>query len=88
MKQDLIKGRIYRNFKGKYYYLKDISIDCETREEYVIIQALYPDYGTYQRTKENFFEAGFKNDPQNVTGQDTRFVLVELDEEKEFWKKL
>ena len=35
-----IKG-IYKHYKGDYYIVEDIALDCETQEKVVIYRALY-----------------------------------------------
>ena len=45
--QELIKGRIYRHFKGDYYLVEDVARHCETGEDYVVYRMLYGDGGGY-----------------------------------------
>jgi len=76
--RDIEIGRVYRHFKGNYYYIKDIGIHSETREEYVVYQALYGDYKTYIRPKEMFLEKADINRVDNIFKQEYRFELVDL----------
>ena len=42
MNEVKIKG-VYRHYKGDYYLVEDIALDCETKEPLVIYRALYGD---------------------------------------------
>ena len=71
-------NHIYRHFKGKYYFVKDIAIDSETNENMVIYTALYDDNKTFVR-KESIFleEVGVRSD--NIINQKYRFELIEME---------
>jgi len=75
-------NRIYRHFKGNYYYVKEIAISSETLEEYVVYQALYGDNKVYIRSLEMFLEAIDEKREDNITKQKYRFELANLEEEK------
>ena len=47
--QEIIKGRVYKHFKGDEYLVQDIVYHSETKEEYVLYQALYGDGKRYVR---------------------------------------
>ena len=71
-------GRIYRHFKGNFYYIEDIAIHSETREEYVVYKALYGEYKTFIRPKTMFLEEADVNRVDNIEKQKYRFQLVDL----------
>ncbi|MBQ2991164.1 MAG: DUF1653 domain-containing protein [Clostridia bacterium] len=52
--QELIKGRIYRHFKGDYYLVEDVARHCETGEDYVVYRMLYGDGGLWIRPEAEF----------------------------------
>ncbi|MBR5228083.1 MAG: DUF1653 domain-containing protein [Clostridia bacterium] len=71
-----IKG-VYKHFKGNYYIVEDIGIDCETERECVIYRALYGDKKLWIRDKEMFLgEVDNKKYPE--VQQKYRFELIEL----------
>jgi hypothetical protein len=75
-------GRVYRHFKGNYYYLKEFAIDSESGDEYVVYQALYGEHKTYIRLKSKFIDKIDVNRADNVTKQEYRYVLLELIDER------
>ena len=39
---DQIKiGKVYRHFKGNYYFVEDVAYDSETKERMVVYKPLY-----------------------------------------------
>ena len=34
-------GKVYRHFKGNYYFIENVGLDSETMERVVIYKALY-----------------------------------------------
>lgn len=75
-------NRIYRHFKGNFYYVKEIAISSETLEEFVVYQAMYGDNKTYIRPLDMFLETIDENREDNITKQKYRFELVNFEEEK------
>lgn len=51
---NVIKGRVYKHFKGDYYLVEDVALHSETKEEYVIYRRLYEDGGLWIRPLEMF----------------------------------
>ena len=76
--RDVETGRVYRHFKGNYYYIKDVAIHSETGEEYVVYQALYGDYKVYIRAKEMFLEKADLTREDNIFKQEYRFELMDV----------
>ena len=71
-------GKVYRHFKGNYYFVENIGRDSETQEDVVIYKPLYPrEDGSYiwVRPKKMFLEE-ISNRPDNITGQKHRFELA------------
>ena len=53
---EVLKGRIYRHYKGDYYIVEDIALHTETNEKMVIYRALYGDGKLYARPYNMFVE--------------------------------
>ncbi len=72
-------GKIYRHFKGNYYYIEDIALDSETKERVVIYKPLYErkDSKIWVRREKMFLEEISIERPDNITGQKYRFELQE-----------
>ena len=72
-------GRVYRHFKGNYYFVEDIAYDSETKERMVIYKPLYEreDGRKIWVRPEKMFLEEIPERPDNITGQKTRFSLVE-----------
>lgn len=80
-------GKIYRHFKGNYYFVQDVALDSETKERMVVYRPIYDrnDSQVWVRREAMFLEEIDKNRKDNITGQKYRF---ELDEslEKDYTK--
>lgn len=73
-------GRVYRHFKGNYYYIQDIGQFSETKERMVIYKSLYnrnDEHGELWIRPEKMFLEQIPERPDNITGQKHRFELVE-----------
>ena len=72
----ILKGRVYRHFKGKLYLVLDIAIHSETQEDYVVYKALYSDCQTYIRPY-GMFASKVNREKYPDAEQEFRFELVE-----------
>ena len=85
---DQIKiGKVYRHFKGNYYFVEDVAYDSETKERMVVYKLLYNREDNRQlwvRPEKMFLEE-IPERPDNITGQKVRFELVK-DIEKNYQK--
>ncbi len=72
-------GKVFRHFKGNYYYIEAISTDSETKEDLIVYRPLYDrnDSMLWSRPAKMFFEEIDTNRKENITGQKHRFELVE-----------
>lgn len=71
-------GKVYRHFKGNYYFVENVALDSETKERMVVYKPLYPrqDSGIWVRREKMFLEE-IPERPDNITGQKHRFEVVE-----------
>lgn len=69
--------RLYRHFKGNFYYVHDIAEHTETGEKFVVYQALYGDNKMYVRPLDMFREEIDSSREDNITNQKYRFELYE-----------
>ncbi len=72
-------GRVYRHFKGNYYFVENVGFDSETKERMVIYKPLYEraDGRSIWVRPEKMFLEQIPERPDNITGQKVRFELVE-----------
>lgn len=73
-------GRVYRHFKGNYYFVENIAYDSETMERMVVYKPLYQredGRGILVRPEKMFLEEISQERADNITGQKVRFELVE-----------
>ena len=72
-------GKVYRHFKGNYYFVENIGYDSESKERMVIYKPLYnreDGRSIWIRPEEMFLEE-IPDRPDNITGQKHRFELAE-----------
>ena len=46
----IVKGGLYRHFKGMYYYVLDVATHSESGEKFVVYQKLYDNRDMYIRS--------------------------------------
>ena len=76
---DTVKiGKVYRHFKGNYYFVENRALDSESKEWMVVYKPLYDrnDSQIWVRPEKMFLEE-LPERPDNVTGQKHRFEYVE-----------
>ena len=80
-------GRVYRHFKGNYYFVENIAYDSENYERMVVYKPLYEreDGRSIWVRPEKMFLEEIPERPDNITGQKVRFELVK-DVEKNYLK--
>lgn len=80
-------GKVYRHFKGNYYFVENVGLDSETKERLVIYKRLYDSEGSkiWVRREAMFLEEIDKERKDNRTGQTHRFELAK-DLEKDYTK--
>ena len=80
-------GKVYRHFKGNYYFVENVALDSETKERLVVYKPIYDrqDSKIWVRRETMFLEEIDANRKDNITGQKYRFELVE-DIEKDYTK--
>ena len=77
-------GRVYRHFKGNYYFVENVAYDSETYERMVVYKPLYnrDDGRSIWVRPEKMFLEEIPDRPDNITGQKVRFELVKDIEKK------
>ena len=71
-------GQVYRHFKGNYYFVDNVAYDSETQERMVVYKPLYhrEDGRSIWVRPEKMFLSEIPERSDNITGQKTRFALV------------
>ena len=71
-------GKVYRHFKGNYYFVENKALDSESQEWLVIYKPLYDreDSKIWVRPEKMFLEE-LPERPDNITGQKHRFEYCE-----------
>jgi len=70
-------GKVYRHFKGNYYFVENVAYDSETQERMVVYRPLYERKDGKQlwiRPEKMFLEE-IPERPDNITEQKHRFEL-------------
>ena len=72
-------GKVYRHFKGNYYFVENVAYHSETQERMVVYKPLYnrEDSRTLWVRPEKMFLEEISQRSDNITGQKHRFELVE-----------
>ena len=72
-------GKVYRHFKGNYYFVENVAYHSETQERMVVYKPLYnrEDSKTLWVRPEKMFLEEIPQRSDNITGQKHRFELVE-----------
>lgn len=79
-------GKVYRHFKGNYYFVENVALDSKTKERIVVYKPIYDRMdSTIWVRREKIFLEEIPERPDNITGQKHRFELV-TDLEKDFTK--
>lgn len=72
-------GKVYRHFKGNYYFVENVAYDSETTERIVVYKPIYDREDKRQiwvRPEKMFLSEIPCDRPDNITGQTHRFELV------------
>lgn len=79
MENEVKIGKVYRHFKGNYYFVENIAYDSETQERMVVYKPLYEreDNRKIFVRPEKMFLSAIPERPDNITGQTHRFEIVE-----------
>lgn len=75
--RDVAVGGLYRHFKGNLYRVLHVARHSETRESYVVYQALYGERGIWVRPLEMFVE-----DVDHDGRVQPRFALISVENEE------
>lgn len=72
------KGKVYRHFKGNYYFVEDVALNSETKERVIIYKPIYDrnDSKIWVRRESMFLEEIERTRKDNITGQKYRFELA------------
>ena len=72
-------NRVYKHFKGNYYYVIDVANHSETKEQYVVYRKLYDDYNLWIRPLDMFLsEVDHEKYPK--VKQKYRFEEIDMEE--------
>ena len=76
----LVVHGVYRHFKGNFYIVEDVALDCETKEKIVLYRALYDGGQLWARPLEMFLSK-VDHEKYPEVKQKYRFALVKASEE-------
>lgn len=82
MEKEIKIHGIYKHFKGDYYLVEELALDCENLETMVIYRKLYGDGGLWVRKASEFVEKVDKNKYPNVE-QEYKFELIEVESKRQ-----
>lgn len=88
--QEVEIGKVYRHFKGNYYFVENIAYDSETTERMVVYKPLYKredGHLIWVRPEKMFLSEILPEKSDNITGQKYRFELVK-NLEKNYTKQI
>ena len=74
---EILQNRVYRHFKGDYYFVVGFATHSETKEKLVLYRALYDEGNLYARPYEMFASKVDKQKYPNVK-QEYRFELQDI----------
>ncbi|MCI8486482.1 MAG: DUF1653 domain-containing protein [Clostridia bacterium] len=79
MENEVKIGKVYRHFKGNYYFVENVAYDSETKERIVVYKPLYEreDNRLTWVRPEKMFLSSIPERPDNITGQKYRFEIAE-----------
>lgn len=79
MENEVKIGKVYRHFKGNYYFVENVAYDSETKERIVVYKPLYEreDNRLTWVRPEKMFLSSISERPDNITGQKYRFEIAE-----------
>ncbi len=71
-------GKVYRHFKGNYYFVEGIALDSETKERMVVYKPIYDrqDSKIWVRSEKMFLEKIDRERKDNITKQEYRFEIA------------
>ena len=71
-------GKVYRHFKGNYYFVENVALDSENKQRMVVYKPLYDrkDSMIWVRPEKMFLEE-IPDRPDNIKGQKHRVEFVE-----------
>lgn len=75
---EILENRVYRHFKGDYYFVVGFAIHSETREKLVLYRSLYGNGELYARPYDMFASKVNKEKYPDVK-QEYRFELQEIE---------